>query len=82
MVKKLLEPFVFEWCARHGGSISAEHGLGVQKRDVMHFSQPPAAVHLMAQLKALLDPKGILNPGKVLPQQPPAAAPATPASES
>lgn len=66
VVKKLLEPYVFEWCEKHAGSISAEHGLGVQKRDVMHYSQPPEAMQLMGQLKGLLDPKGILNPNKVI----------------
>lgn len=66
VVKKLLEPYVFEWVAMHGGSISAEHGLGVQKRDVMHYSQPPEAMHLMGQLKGLLDPNNILNPNKVV----------------
>lgn len=66
VVKRLLEPYVFQWCSRHGGSISAEHGLGVQKRDVMHFSQTPVAMQLMGRLKNLLDPKGILNPNKVV----------------
>jgi hypothetical protein len=67
-VKEVLEPFVFEWCAAHAGSISAEHGLGVQKRDVMHYSQPAECMRLMGQLKGLLDPKGILNRNKVITQ--------------
>jgi FAD/FMN-containing dehydrogenase len=66
-VKELLEPFVFEWTKGVCGSISAEHGLGVQKRDAMHYSQTPEAMHIMSKLKGVLDPKTLLNPGKVIP---------------
>lgn len=62
-----LEPYVYEWTAGQRGSVSAEHGLGFKKKDVLSYSKPPAAVQLMQQLKALLDPKGILNPYKTLP---------------
>ncbi|EPY83356.1 hypothetical protein CB1_000575016 [Camelus ferus] len=62
-----LEPYVYEWTARQRGSVSAEHGLGFKKRDVLCYSKPPEALQLMQQLKALLDPKGILNPYKTLP---------------
>lgn len=62
-----LEPYVYEWTARQRGSVSAEHGLGFKKRDVLGYSKPPEALRLMQQLKALLDPKGILNPYKMLP---------------
>lgn len=63
----LIEPFVYEWTAARGGSVSAEHGLGLMKAECIGYSKPPAAVALMAKLKALLDPQGILNPYKVLP---------------
>lgn len=62
-----LEPYVYEWTAGQRGSVSAEHGLGFRKKDVLGYSKPPAAVLLMQQLKGLLDPKGILNPYKTLP---------------
>ena len=62
-----LEPYVYEWVARQRGSVSAEHGLGFKKKDVLGYSKPPEALQLMQQLKALLDPKGILNPYKTLP---------------
>ncbi|NXP48277.1 D2HDH protein, partial [Heliornis fulica] len=62
-----IEPFVYEWTARHSGSISAEHGLGFKKKQFIHYSKPTEAVFLMHQLKAMLDPKGILNPYKTLP---------------
>nr|XP_023396079.1 D-2-hydroxyglutarate dehydrogenase, mitochondrial [Loxodonta africana] len=64
-----LEPYVYEWTAAQRGSVSAEHGLGFRKRDVISYSKPPAAVQLMSGLKALMDPKGILNPYKTLPSQ-------------
>jgi FAD/FMN-containing dehydrogenase len=57
---------VFEVVARHGGSISAEHGIGVIKRDLLPKVKDPVAFELMRRLKRTLDPNGILNPGKVL----------------
>jgi FAD/FMN-containing dehydrogenase len=48
------------------GSISAEHGVGLQKRDFLRLSRSPAEIALMRALKATLDPANILNPGKVL----------------
>jgi FAD/FMN-containing dehydrogenase len=50
----------------HGGSISAEHGIGVLKRDELPKVKDPVALELMRALKRTLDPNGILNPGKVL----------------
>lgn len=52
--------------AQHGGSISAEHGIGRMKRDLLPGVKDPVELALMRQIKALLDPTGILNPGKVL----------------
>lgn len=62
-----IEPFVFEWTASCNGSISAEHGLGLKKRNCIYYSKPSQAVALMGDIKAMLDPKGILNPYKTLP---------------
>lgn len=62
-----IEPYVYEWTARHHGSISAEHGLGLKKRNYIHYSKSSQAVALMGHIKAMLDPKGILNPYKTLP---------------
>lgn len=50
-----------------GGSFSAEHGVGRSKRAEMAALKDPVALSVMAAVKAALDPKGILNPGKVLP---------------
>ncbi len=49
-----------------GGSISAEHGIGVQKREALLRYKSPAEIATMRALKAALDPSGILNPGKIL----------------
>ncbi|XP_038195494.1 D-2-hydroxyglutarate dehydrogenase, mitochondrial isoform X2 [Arvicola amphibius] len=64
-----LEPYVYAWTAKQRGSVSAEHGLGFKKKNVLGYSKPPVAVKMMHQLKVLLDPKGILNPYKTLPAQ-------------
>src|SRR3569832_1458339 len=57
---------VFEIVLRMGGSISAEHGIGVLKRDELPEVKDKVAIELMRGGKALLDPLGIMNPGKVL----------------
>src|SRR5690606_10559158 len=51
---------------RYGGSISAEHGIGQLKRDHFLHSKNPLELRLMRDIKRLLDPAGILNPGKLL----------------
>jgi FAD/FMN-containing dehydrogenase len=57
---------VFDIVLRMGGSISAEHGIGVLKRDELPEVKDKVAIELMRSIKALLDPLGIMNPGKVL----------------
>jgi FAD/FMN-containing dehydrogenase len=57
---------VFEIVLKMGGSISAEHGIGVLKRDELPDVKDKTAIELMRQFKAMLDPNGIFNPGKVL----------------
>jgi D-lactate dehydrogenase (cytochrome) len=51
---------------RLGGSISAEHGIGLLKRKLLPQVKDPVALDLMRSLKRTLDPNNILNPGKVL----------------
>lgn len=63
----VLEPWIFEETAKMKGSISAEHGIGQSKPGFMHLAHSPETVALMKTIKAVLDPKNILNPGKVLP---------------
>lgn len=48
-----------------GGSISAEHGVGLLKKPYLHYSRSEVDIQLMRQLKRVFDPRGVLNPGKV-----------------
>jgi FAD/FMN-containing dehydrogenase len=52
--------------AEMNGSISAEHGVGRMKRDELERVKSPVELDLMRRIKAVFDPNGILNPGKVL----------------
>jgi FAD/FMN-containing dehydrogenase len=57
---------VFDVVGKFNGSISAEHGIGAMKRDILLKVKDPVALDLMRALKRTLDPNNILNPGKVL----------------
>jgi FAD/FMN-containing dehydrogenase len=57
---------VHDSVAAHGGSISAEHGVGALKRDELPRYKSPIELNLMRAIKAALDPLGIMNPGKIL----------------
>jgi FAD/FMN-containing dehydrogenase len=57
---------VYDAVARLSGSISAEHGLGQLKREAIRRQKSPLELELMRALKSALDPKGLMNPGKVL----------------
>jgi FAD/FMN-containing dehydrogenase len=58
---------VMRLAAGHGGSISAEHGLGRAKAGHLHLCRSPAEIAAMRAIKHALDPDGMLNPGAVLP---------------
>ncbi|WP_082883367.1 FAD-binding oxidoreductase [Caballeronia calidae] len=58
--------FVYDMLAPYGGSVSAEHGVGSLKRAYLPLSRSPEELAAMRAIKAALDPKGILNPGKVI----------------
>lgn len=66
-IYKRIEPFVFEYVSKLRGSISAEHGIGFLKPKYLKYSKGREALLLMKQMKQLMDPNGILNPYKVLP---------------
>ena len=57
---------VHDLVAAHGGSISAEHGIGQLKVDELERYENPVALELMRTVKRAIDPLGIMNPGKVL----------------
>ncbi|KAI0757112.1 FAD-binding domain-containing protein [Daedaleopsis nitida] len=66
-IEAALEPFVYELVASYKGSISAEHGIGLMKTHALQYSKNPTSIEWMKKIKALFDPNGIMNPGKVLP---------------
>ena len=57
---------VFDAVAARGGSFSAEHGIGLLKRDELALRKSPVALQMMRAIKAALDPQGLMNPGRVL----------------
>lgn len=60
-----IEEVVYGLLRARDGSISAEHGIGLQKREFLPLSRSPTEIAVMRTLKAALDPKNILNPGKI-----------------
>ena len=60
-----VEELVYEPLSRIGGSISAEHGIGLQKRGYLRYSRSPEELAVMRAVKHALDPGGILNRGKI-----------------
>ncbi len=58
---------VYTATGAHDGSVSAEHGIGAHKRRYLHLSRTEAELELMRRLKRALDPNGILNPLRVIP---------------
>lgn len=65
-VEKILEPFVYEWIETVKGSISAEHGLGLAKKNYIQYSKDPVLIKMMKDIKKHYDPNGILNPYKYI----------------
>ena len=63
-----LSPEIFSLVQARNGSISAEHGVGLLKRDFLHFSRSPEEIELMRGIKRSFDPDQIMNPGKLLTQ--------------
>jgi D-lactate dehydrogenase len=61
---------VFDLVLALGGTLSGEHGIGVEKRDYINRAIDPVTLGLMRSIKRQFDPKGILNPGKLFPPEP------------
>ena len=68
---------VFTLALGFGGTLSGEHGVGLEKRDYVAREIDAPTLGVMAALKHALDPHGILNPGKALPEFAPASVPAS-----
>jgi glycolate oxidase len=58
---------ILRWCISVGGSITGEHGVGMEKNELMDKLFSPDSLDYMGRFKKLFDPEGRLNPGKVLP---------------
>ncbi len=64
--EQAVNTLVFDALQPHGGSFSAEHGIGALKRDELAARKSPVALRLMRSIKAALDPQGLMNPGRML----------------
>ena len=60
-----LQELLYSTVERYGGSVSAEHGIGLSKREQLHRSRSPEELQLMIRMKRMLDPGNILNPNKI-----------------
>lgn len=60
-----INPLLFELIRKRGGSISAEHGVGLLKRDFLPFSRSESEIKFMKAIKRAFDPNGVMNPGKI-----------------
>lgn len=63
---KAVDQDLFSLVQKYKGSISAEHGIGLLKKDALAFSRTPEEIAIFRQMKAVFDPKGLLNPGKIV----------------
>jgi FAD/FMN-containing dehydrogenase len=63
---EIVNGWVFEIVEKYGGSISAEHGVGLLKKKYLHHTRPAAEMAYMKALKNAFDPVGVMNPGKLL----------------
>jgi len=62
---KTVNTWVFDIVERHHGSVSAEHGVGMVKKDYLSYSRSEEEIAMMRGIKQVFDPKGIMNPGKI-----------------
>lgn len=62
---KLVNTKVFETVQKYNGSISAEHGVGMTKKDYLQYTRDPVEIGYLRELKKVFDPNGIMNPGKI-----------------
>lgn len=73
---------IIDLCVERNGSITGEHGVGIEKRRYMPVMYTATELSAMLDLKAIFDPAGLLNPGKIFPDQVPAPTPIVPQAPS
>ena len=61
-----ISEWVFDLVKKYGGSISAEHGIGMLKKPFLQYSRSPAELEYMKAIKRVFDPHNIMNPGKLI----------------
>ncbi|KAF7721039.1 hypothetical protein EC973_005537 [Apophysomyces ossiformis] len=66
---ELVDNFVYEWTSSYHGSCSAEHGIGLMKVAYLPYTKSSCMISNMRKIKNLFDPKGIMNPYKLLPNK-------------
>ncbi len=66
LCKEKIDPDIYRLVLEYEGSISAEHGVGLLKRDILPQAKTPEEISYMKALKKVFDPHGVMNPGKVL----------------
>jgi FAD/FMN-containing dehydrogenase len=64
--EKTANAAIYEVVLKLGGSVSAEHGIGQLKTELLKQVKDPVALEMMRAIKRALDPNGIMNPGKML----------------
>ncbi|WP_159994206.1 FAD-binding oxidoreductase [Roseomonas sp. 18066] len=64
--REAIVQIVYDTVREFGGTVSAEHGIGLTKKPYLSYVRSPAEIALMQRLKAALDPQGLINPGKVI----------------
>ncbi len=62
---KAADRHMFELVQKYEGSVSAEHGIGLLKKDALHYTRTAEQIEIMRGIKRVLDPKGLMNPGKI-----------------
>ncbi len=62
---KLSDADLFKYVQKFGGSISAEHGIGILKKDALPYSRAPFEIEMLKKVKSSFDAQGLLNPGKI-----------------
>jgi len=65
-LNEVVDRFVMEFVRDHKGSVSAEHGVGLQKAPYLSYSKSEDMIRIMKQIKGVFDPNGIMNPYKLL----------------
>ena len=64
---------IMRCCIQAGGTVTGEHGIGLEKREYLHLMYSPADLAAMKRVREVLDPAGLCNPGKVFPEDEPRA---------